>query len=78
MVEIGKEIPGQVTVGKVTQDERKLFRSFEVTAIPAVMVIRNAQVKKSYIGMVPKEVLLQDIREFGPTDAKKAEEQPRG
>ena len=79
MVEIGKEVPEQVVIGKVTHDQRKLFRSFEVTALPAVMVIRDAQVKKSYVGLVPKEILLQDIREFAPTaGAKEAEEKPRG
>ena len=78
MVEIGKELPGQVTIVKVTQDQRKLFKSFDVTAIPEVVVIRNAEVKKSYLGMVPKKILIKDIREFGPSDAKKAEEAPRG
>jgi thioredoxin-like negative regulator of GroEL len=77
LVEIGKELPGQVTIVKVTQDQRKLFKSFEVSALPAVVVIRNAEVKKSYLGMVPKEILIQDIREFGPSDAKKAEQSPR-
>jgi thioredoxin-like negative regulator of GroEL len=63
--EIAKETAGQATVGLVFPEQRKLFESFQVRVIPAVFVIRDAEVKKSYEGVVSKDRLMKDLQEFG-------------
>ena len=63
--EIAKETAGTATVGLVFPDQRKLFQSFQVRLIPAIFVIRDAEVKKSYQGAVSKDRLIQDLQELG-------------
>jgi len=65
--EIASETAGKATVGLVFPEQRKLFESFQVRLIPALFVIRDAEVKKAYEGMVSKDLLLKDLREFGAT-----------
>ncbi len=65
--EIAKETAGNASVGLVFPDQRKLFNSFQVRLIPALFIIRGAEVKKSYEGMVSKGRLMKDLQEF---DAK--------
>jgi hypothetical protein len=63
--EIAKETAGKATIGLVFPEQRKLFESFQVRLIPAVFVIRDAEVKKSYEGVVSKDLLMKDVQEFG-------------
>lgn len=65
MNEIARETAGTATVGLVYPEERKLFNSFQVRLIPAIFVIRDAEVKKSYEGAVSKERLMKDLQELG-------------
>jgi hypothetical protein len=64
--EIAKETAGRATVGLVYPGEQKLFQSFQVRLIPAIFIIRDAEVKKSYEGIVSKDILMKDLEEFGP------------
>jgi hypothetical protein len=64
--EIAKETTGRATVGLVYPEEQRLFQSFQVRLIPAIFVIRDAEVKKSYEGIVSKDILMRDLEEFGP------------
>lgn len=63
--EIARETAGTATVGLVYPEERKLFNSFQVRLIPAIFVIRDAEVKTSYEGTVSKDQLIKDLRQYG-------------
>jgi thioredoxin-like negative regulator of GroEL len=68
--EIARETAGRATVGLVYPEEQKLLQSFQVRVIPAIFLIRDAEVKRSYEGIVSKELLMKDLQEFGPVAAR--------
>ena len=52
---LAAEYEGKVTVGKVNVDnEPDLARRFEVSSIPTLLVMKNGEVTKKFIGVTPK------------------------
>lgn len=42
--------------------DRELVRAFGIRKIPAIFVVRNAQVTASFVGFVPKAKIEQALR----------------
>ena len=62
--EIASELPDDVAVGKVDVDKNPdLAAKFQIRSIPAIFILKNGQIVKSFIGVQPKEKILQAVRE---------------
>jgi thioredoxin-like negative regulator of GroEL len=53
--EVAGETKGRAIIGLVMVTDRQLAQMFGVRAIPTVVVLRNAQITASFVGVVPKE-----------------------
>jgi thioredoxin 1 len=63
--ELAVETKGRVVVGLILVNERELMRAFEITKIPATFLIRNAQVKASFVGALPKAQVHKILKDNG-------------
>lgn len=63
--ELAVETKGRVVVGLILMNERELARAFEITKIPTTFLIRNAQVKASFIGVLPKAQVYKILKDNG-------------
>ncbi len=63
--EMAGETKGRAVIGLVMVSERDLTRAFEITKIPTIFVVRNAQVVASFVGLVPKGQLEKVLKENG-------------
>ena len=60
--EIAKDYAGKLKVGKVnTDEEMQLARSFRISSIPALFLVKNGQVVASTVGYQPKEQLIKTL-----------------
>ena len=58
VAEIAEEHP-EIKVGKVNvDDEGELAQKYGIVSIPTVMFFKDGEVKKTSVGFVPKETLL--------------------
>jgi len=60
--EVAGETKGRAVVGLVMVTDRELVRAFGIRKIPAIFVVRNAQVTASFVGFVPKAKIEQALR----------------
>ncbi len=60
--EVAGETKGQAIVGLVMTTDRELARTFGIRKIPAIFVVRNAEITASFIGLVPKKTIEQVLR----------------
>ena len=63
--EVAEHLEGRVVIGKVDTDRNLIARQFGIKRIPAVFIIRNGEIKTAFYGVVPKEKLLEALKEFG-------------
>ena len=61
--EAAKEVGDSAVIGKVNSDENLIARRFRVTNIPVMFIIKDAQIKKKIDGLVPKETIVQALKE---------------
>ena len=60
--EIADEMP-DVVVGKVDVDENEeLAAKFEIMSIPTILVIKNGEVAETFIGVTPKENIVDSLK----------------
>ncbi|MBO4512630.1 MAG: thioredoxin, partial [Victivallales bacterium] len=51
-------------IGKVNvDDEQELAVRFQVSAIPALLIFKDGQLKKNFVGLQPKQTLFDAIAE---------------
>lgn len=61
--EIAEEVKEDVVVGKVNvEEEQNLSREFEIVNIPTIVILKNGQVVKKFIGVQDKETILKEIK----------------
>ena len=60
--EVAGETKGRAIVGLVMATDRELVRIFGIRKIPAIFVLRNAEITASFIGLVPKKAIEQALR----------------
>ena len=62
--EIAEEIGDTAKVGKVNSDDNMdLAEKYEIMSIPTIMVIKNGQEVKRFLGVTPKEDIIKAINE---------------
>lgn len=60
--EIASELGDTVKVGKVNSDENmELTQKYQIMSIPTIMVIKNGEVKKTFVGVTPKEEIVSQL-----------------
>jgi hypothetical protein len=64
--EVAQEIGEKASVGIVTPEDRRLFQLFDVRSVPTLFIMRNGEVQRTYVGLVPKETLIKDLDGLGP------------
>lgn len=61
--QIAEENVPNLTVGKVNCDDNTdLAEKFQVMTIPTIMVFKNGEVIKTFIGVTPKEEILSTLK----------------
>ena len=60
--EIAEELGNKVKVGKVNSDENmELAQKYGIMSIPTIMIIKNGEVKKTFVGVTSKEEIINEI-----------------
>lgn len=61
--EIAEEMGDSVKVGKVDSDENPgIADKYEIMSIPTIMIIKNGQVVKTFIGVTDKNRILDALK----------------
>lgn len=60
--EIAEELVEKAKVGKVNSDENmELAQNYGIMSIPTIMVIKNGEVTKTFVGVTSKEEIIKEI-----------------
>lgn len=60
--EIADELGDKVKVGKVNSDENmELAEKYQIMSIPTIMIIKNGQVIKTFVGVTSKEEIINNL-----------------
>ena len=60
--EIAGELGDTIKVGKVNSDENmELTQKYQIMSIPTIIVIKNGEVKKTFVGVTPKEEIVSQL-----------------
>ena len=60
--EIAEELGEKVKVGKVNSDENmELAQKYGIMSIPTIMIIKNGEVTKTFVGVTSKQEILNEI-----------------
>ena len=60
---IAEELVGLVKVGKVNSDENmELVQKYQIMSIPTIMIIKNGNVEKTFVGVTPKDVIINELK----------------
>jgi thioredoxin 1 len=63
---VAEEMAGKARVGKVDTDaNRSVSLKYGITAIPTVIIFKNGQVVKKFVGFKKKEELVAALQEAG-------------
>jgi thioredoxin 1 len=58
--QLAEELEGKVIVGKINVDENpQMAQKYGIMSIPTLLVFKNGQVVEQFLGIQPKEVLMQ-------------------
>jgi len=61
--EIAEELGDKVKVGKVNSDENmELAQKYGIMSIPTIMIIKNGEVTKTFVGVTAKEEIINEIK----------------
>ena len=61
--EIAEEMGDKIKVGKVDSDENpEIADKYEIMSIPTIMIIKNGQVVKTFIGVTDKNKILEALK----------------
>ena len=62
--EIAEEISEIASVGKINTDENiNIAERYDIMSIPTIMIIKNGQEIKRFLGVTPKEEIIKAISE---------------
>ena len=60
--EIASELGDNIKVGKVNSDENmELTQKYQIMSIPTIMIIKDGEVKKTFVGVTPKEEIVSQL-----------------
>lgn len=61
--EIAEDLGDSVKVGKVDSDENPQIASkYGIMSIPTILIIKNGQVTKSFVGVTPKNEIIEALK----------------
>lgn len=61
--EIAEELGEKAKVGKVNSDENmELAQNYGIMSIPTIMIIKNGEVTKTFVGVTSKEEIINKIK----------------
>lgn len=61
--EIAEELGNAVKVGKVNTDENMgLSEKYGIMSIPTIMVFKNGNLEKTFVGVTPKEEIISAVK----------------
>lgn len=61
--QIANELADTIKVGKVNSDENiELTQKYNIMSIPTIMVIKNGNVEKTFVGVTPKEEIINELK----------------
>jgi thioredoxin 1 len=63
--EVANDLKDKAIVGRLDTDKNLIARKLGIDKIPAVLIIRDGQVKNSFYGIVSKETILKALKEQG-------------
>ena len=59
---IAEELGEKVKVGKVNTDENlELAQKFNIMSIPTIMIFKNGNVEKTFIGLTSKDEIIKEL-----------------
>jgi thioredoxin len=59
--EVARETLGRAVIGKIDTDRNLIPRRFGIDKIPAIFIIRDGEIKESFLGVVPKETIMKAL-----------------
>ncbi|MBI1337763.1 MAG: thioredoxin [Phycisphaera sp.] len=63
--ELAKEFDGKVKVGKVdTDSNRDVSVKFGISAIPTIMLFKDGQVVRKFVGVTPKQEFVNELKKI--------------
>lgn len=65
LADLSNELGSEAVIGKVHEGERSLFKKFGVRGIPAIFILRDTEVRESFVGTRTKKVLLDALKKRG-------------
>jgi thioredoxin 1 len=63
--EVAAETRGRAVVGLIMVSDRQLVSAFGIRTIPTIFVVKNAEVKGSFVGIVPKAQIQKILKDSG-------------
>ena len=61
--EISEELAEQVKVGKINVDDNQdLAIKYNVMSIPTILIIKNGEVKKTFVGVTDKKTIMENLK----------------
>ncbi len=65
LADVSAELGSDAVIGKIHEKERALFAKFGVRGIPALFILRDAEVRQRFVGTQPKRVLIDALKKHG-------------
>jgi len=63
--EVARELKGQAVIGKLDTERNLLPRRLGVTQIPSVWIVKDGEIRESFLGVVSKEKIIQALKKSG-------------
>ncbi|MFH0840884.1 MAG: thioredoxin [bacterium] len=62
--EVAKELGEEAVVGKLnTEQAQQTAANYGVMSIPTLLIFRNGEIVKTFVGLMPKETLITEIKQ---------------
>ena len=60
--EISDELGDKIKVGKINTDENlELAQEYGIMSIPTIMIIKNGEISKTFIGVTDKDEIIKEV-----------------
>ncbi len=63
--EVARELEGRAVIGRVDHERSLLGRRFGVSQLPTMFIVKDGEVKQSFLGFQTKETLIRALRNHG-------------
>ena len=72
---VEEELGDKIVLAKVNVDEeRDLAAKFNIMSIPTVIIFKNGEIKKQFIGVQPKDIYVNAVKEILVDEADNKED----